>query len=99
MERLEGSDVESWERWEGRQVVRRWKKCEGSEVRKVGEWRSGNVGGSWFYSRVNDTGRVLDFILLFLMLISSRTKEQDRFKIIWRGHRDGRTLLRSYRGS
>ena len=45
------------------------------------------------------TGRVLDFILLFLMLISNRTKEQDRFKIIWRGHRDGRTLLRSYRGS
>ena len=38
LERLEGSDVESWERWEGRQAVRRWKKCEGSEVRKVGEW-------------------------------------------------------------
>ena len=37
MERLEGSDVTSWERWggggrAGSEEVARWRRCESSEV-------------------------------------------------------------------
>ena len=51
--------------------------------------------GSWLYSRIGDAGWLQDFIFLFLMLING-TKEQDGFKIILRGQRDEKTLLRSY---
>ena len=33
------------------------------------------------------------FHVLFLMLISSGTKERDGFNIIWHGHEDGNTFL------
>ena len=49
---------------------------------------------SWLYSRMGDIGWLQDFIFLFLMLINGM-KEQDGFKIILHGQRDGKTLLRS----
>ena len=52
---------------------------------KVGEWWSGKVGGSWFYSRVGGHRVNPRFHLFFLMMISNGTKEQDRLKIICRG--------------
>ena len=44
LERLEGSDVASWGRWEGKGgVVRRWERCEGSEVARWERWENGEV--------------------------------------------------------
>ena len=40
----------------GSEDLARWERYEGSEEGKVGEWLSGKVGGSWLYSRVEDTG-------------------------------------------
>ena len=68
---------------------------EGSELARWEKWEGNIVEGSWLYSRVGDVGWLQDFVFLFLMLING-TKEQDRLKIILRGRRDGKTLLRSY---
>ena len=46
-------------------VRSRW----GGKLGKTGKWWCEKVGGSWFYSRVGNTGWVQDFILLFLMLM------------------------------
>ena len=51
--------------------------------------------GSCVYSRGGYVKWLVGFIFLFLILISG-TKEQDGFKIILRGWRDEKTLLRSY---
>ena len=48
------------------------------------------MGGSLFYSRVRDAGRVQDFILMSI----NDMKEQSVFKIFLRDHRDGK--CRSY---
>ena len=69
----------------GERVVR-WQGGKGGRVVK---WQ----GGRFLVLFKSGGHRVLDFIFLSLMLISNGTKEQDRFKIIWRGQRDGRTLL------
>ena len=55
LERLEGSDMASWERWGGggAVVVRKW---QGGKGARIVRGQSGKVGGSWFYSRVGDTG-------------------------------------------
>ena len=102
MERLEGSDVTSWERWGGRAgpVVRRWQGGGGARVvrwqirksERMVKWQGERflvLFKSWGH-RVS-----LDFTFLFLMLISNGTKEEDRLKIIWRGQTSGRTLLTS----
>ena len=70
------------------------KGCEGQggKGRRVVKRQGGR---SLVLFKVGNTGRVPDFIFLFLMLISHGTKEQDSFKIIRRGQRDGSTLLRS----
>ena len=39
LDRLEGSGVAGWERWEGA----RWERCEGSEVARWESWKSGEV--------------------------------------------------------
>ena len=41
LERLEGSDVASWERWGGRGVVRRW---QGGKGARVVRWQGGKGG-------------------------------------------------------
>ena len=67
----------------------RWQGGKGGRVVK---WQ-----GEWFLVLFKSGGRrvSLDFIFLLLMLISNGTKEQDGFKIIWHGHRDVKTFLRS----
>ena len=42
MERLEGIDVGSWEKWGGvgSEEMARWERCKGSEVAK---WENGEV--------------------------------------------------------
>ena len=42
-----GGRVVKWERWEGSEVAR-WERWKSGVV--------GKVGGSWFYSRVEDAG-------------------------------------------
>ena len=47
-----------WENWEGSEVAR-WEMWESSKVARWERWESGEVGkvgGSWFYSRVEDIG-------------------------------------------
>ena len=44
LDRLEGSGVAGWERWEGgSEEVARWERCEGSEVARWESWKSGEV--------------------------------------------------------
>ena len=82
--------------WDGKgERVMRWQFGKGGRVvrRKDG----------WFYSRVGNTGRVQDFIFLFLMLIKgtkgqsdvNQGNEGDGLKIFLCACRDGKTLLRS----
>ena len=96
LERLEGSDVASWERWLG-QVVRGW---QGGKSAKVMRWQGGRVvkwyGGSFLVLFKGVGHRVSRRFHLFVSDVDQQWNEgQDRFKIIWRGQRDGRTLLRS----
>ena len=61
-----------------------WERREDSKVGKMGEYRGGMVGGSWFYSRVEDPEWVQDFIFLFLTLINEM-KEQESVQdfLVW----------------
>ena len=59
------------------------------------------MGGSWFYSRVGNTGCVQDFVFLFLILIKGMKRQSDvnqgnegeGLKIFLRACKDGKTLL------
>ena len=88
---------------ESKMSVGGWWGGKVGKVGKAGEWWCGNVGGSWFYSRVGKTVWVQDFIFLFLMLKKRRRgwsdvnqgKEEDELKIFLLTRRDEKTLLRS----
>ena len=84
-----GGSIVRWQGWGG------WKAVMG-KVGKGGEG-GGEVVRRWQGRKgARVLGwQVLDFIFLFLMLISNGTKEQDKLKIIWLSQRNGRTRLRS----